>query len=106
MALNDIYLEQVNDHGTFTETYLSVIPNGIVITDSKGHLTVTSSLPASPSASYALTSSYSMNASDTSDSSSWASSSLSASFAVSSSYVPNLYPQVPQVTVQSASWVS
>jgi len=48
-------------------------------------------------ASYAFTSSYETTVEI---SSSWASASLS------SSYVPNLYPQVTQVTVASASWVS
>ena len=63
MNPNDIYLEQVNNHGTFTETYMSVIPNGIVVADSASHLIMVASLPSTPTASYVFTSSYSITAS-------------------------------------------
>jgi hypothetical protein len=70
------------------------------------------------SASYAYTASYSATSSITLTASyvnttisnvasaSWASSSVSASAASTASYVPNLYPQVLQITVLSASWIS
>ena len=58
MNVNDIYLEQVNSHGTFTETYLSVIPCGIVVSDLNSHLTMASVFPTS---SYSITASYALN---------------------------------------------
>jgi hypothetical protein len=57
------------------------------------------------SSSYALSSSYAQQANSASYTTLANTSSYVAN-TVSASYVPNLYPQIPQTTVPSASWIS
>lgn len=75
-STKDIFLARRTENQTFEEYQLHVQPNSMVVSDATGNLAMIDS------------------------------SSFIASYAVSASYAPNLYPQVAQVTVPSASWVS